>query len=254
MDKFVEMQTFAAVVDLGSFVKAADSLAMSKAAGVAVRCRPRVPLGVRLLHRTTRRLSVTEEGQIFYARCKELLSEIDEAEAEITFGNADASGLVPVNAPVTFGIRQLAPLWGKFRTRHPKVTLDVTLNDRVVDLVEEGFDLAIRIATLQDSTLVSRRISTTRLVLCASPHYLAHRGTPRIPASWPATRSLPTPTWAPRTNGISPGRKERSAFAPSPASTRTTATPAVPPPWPSGVVLQPAFLIGEDLAAARWWS
>ena len=117
MDKFVEMQTFAAVVDAGSFVKAADSLAMSKAAVSRYVADLESRLGVRLLHRTTRRLSLTEEGRTFYAWCRELLSEIEEAEAEIASGNVDASGLVRVNAPVTFGIRQLAPLWGEFRTR-----------------------------------------------------------------------------------------------------------------------------------------
>ncbi|HEY5322242.1 MAG TPA: LysR family transcriptional regulator [Caldimonas sp.] len=250
MDKFVEMQTFAAVVDSGSFVKASDSLAMSKAAVSRYVADLESRLGVRLLHRTTRRLSLTEEGQIFYARCKDLLSEIDEAEAEITSGNADASGLVRVNAPVTFGIRQLAPLWGRFRTRHPKVTLDVTLNDRVVDLVEEGFDLAIRIATLQDSTLVSRRISTTRLVLCASPPYLAHRGTPTHPGEL-ASHSIIAYTYlGTKDEWHFDGPQGRVSVRTQPCfhtnngDTRRAAALAH-----QGVVLQPAFLIGEDLAA-----
>src|SRR5208282_6791217 len=127
MDKFQEMQAFATVVDHGSFVKAADALAMSKAAVSRYVGELEARLGVRLLHRTTRRLSMTEEGQVFHARCKELLSGLNEAEAEITSRNLSASGLVRVNAPVTFGILHLAPLWGEFMALHPKVTFEITL-------------------------------------------------------------------------------------------------------------------------------
>jgi DNA-binding transcriptional LysR family regulator len=222
MDKFLEMQTFAAVVDAGSFVKAADALAMSKAAVSRYVGDLEARLGVRLLHRTTRSLSLTEEGQVFHARCKELLSEVDEAEAEITSGIADASGLVRVNAPVTFGIRHLAPLWGEFRAMHPKVTLDVTLADRVVDLVDEGYDLAIRIATLPNSTLISKRLSTTRMVLCASPHYLEQRGTPRRPAELADHAIIAYSYWS---------TKDEWHFAPNPACTRTAVTPAARRPW-----------------------
>jgi DNA-binding transcriptional LysR family regulator len=114
-------------------------------------------LGFRLLHRTTRRLSLTEEGQVFYARSKALLAELDEAEAEVTSRIDLASGLLRINAPVTFGIGHLAPLWGVFKAQNPKVTLDITLSDRVVDLLEDGYDLAIRIGMLESSSLVSRQ-------------------------------------------------------------------------------------------------
>jgi DNA-binding transcriptional LysR family regulator len=182
MDRFLEMQTFSAVVDAGSFVKAADVLGLSKAAVSRYVGELEARLGVRLLHRTTRRLSLTEEGEVFHARCKELLSEVEEAEAEISSRRGAARGLLRVNAPVTFGIRHLAPLWGAFRELHPEVRLDITLSDRVVDLVEEGYDLAIRIATLPASTLVSKRLASTRMALCASPQYLEAHGVPRHPA------------------------------------------------------------------------
>jgi len=148
MDRFLEMRVFNAVVDTGSFIRAAEALDLSKAAVSRYIAELEGRLGVRLLHRTTRRLSLTEEGQVFYARSKELLVGLDEAEAEITSRSVAASGLVRVSAPVTFGIRHLAPLWGEFRARYPEVTLDVTLADRVIDLVEEGYDLAIRIAAV----------------------------------------------------------------------------------------------------------
>ena len=181
MDKFREIESFAAVVDAGSFVGAADALTLSKAAISRHVAELEERLGVRLLQRTTRRLSLTEEGQAFYQRCKEILGSIEEAEAEASSRAGEASGLLRVNAPVSFGILHLAPLWGAFASAHPKVSLDVSLADRLVDLVEEGYDLAIRISRLDNSTLVSRKLATTRLVLCASPTYLREHGTPQSP-------------------------------------------------------------------------
>src|SRR5437867_1964779 len=250
MDKFLEMQTFAAVVDSGSFVKAADSLAMSKAAVSRYVADLESRLGVRLLHRTTRRLSLTEEGQVFHARCKELLSGVDEAEAEITSGNADASGLVRLNAPVTFGIRHLAPLWGEFRALHPKVALDVTLTDRVVDLVEEGYDLAIRIATLPNSTLISKRLSTTRMVLCASPQYLKERGTPRHPSELVDHAIVAYSYWSTKDEWHFDGPQGKVSVRTQPCiHTNSGDTCRAAALVHQGVILQPTFLVGEDLAA-----
>jgi DNA-binding transcriptional LysR family regulator len=246
------MQTFATVVDAGSFVKAADALGMSKAAVSRYVADLESRLGVRLLHRTTRRLSVTEEGQVFHARCKELLSEVDEAEAEITTGIADASGLVRVNAPVTFGIRHLAPLWGEFRALHPKVTLDVTLADRVVDLVEEGYDLAVRIATLSNSTLISKRLSTTRMVLCASPQYLRERGTPHHPSQLADHAIIAYSYWSTKDEWHFDGPLGKVSVRTQPCihtnSGDTCRTAAL---VHQGVILQPSFLVGEDLVAGR---
>ncbi len=181
MNKFQEMSVFAAVVDAGSFVRAAESLEMSKPAVSRHVAELEARLGVRLLHRTTRRLSLTAEGEVFYARCRELLGELDEAEAEITSRTGKAVGQLKVSAPVSFGLLHLAPLWAGFLSRHPDVTLDLTLSDRMVDLIEEGFDVAVRIGRLTSSSLVSRQLSATRLVLCASPRYLKTHGAPRHP-------------------------------------------------------------------------
>ncbi len=178
MDKFREMQAFAAVVDAGSFVRAADALGQSKAAISRYVGDLETRLGVRLLHRTTRRLSLTEEGQVFHARCKDLLAEVDEAEAEVTARSGQAVGRLKVNVPVSFGLLHLAPLWAEFMALHPKVKLDVTLTDRLVDLLDEGYDLAVRIARLSSSSLVSRQLSSTRLILCASPTYVSRHGAP----------------------------------------------------------------------------
>lgn len=182
MDRFLEMQTFNAVVETGSFVGAADALHVSKAAVSRHVVELERRLGIRLLHRTTRRVSLTPEGQVFYARGKDVLAELEEVESEITSRRETVSGLLRINAPLTFGILHLAPLWGVFREQYPQVTLEVTLADRVVDLVEEGYDLAIRISALESSSLVSRRLATTHMSLCASPQYLNKNGQPRHPS------------------------------------------------------------------------
>jgi DNA-binding transcriptional LysR family regulator len=179
MDRFLEMRVFAAVVDAGSFVKAAEALDLSKAAVSRIVANLEARLGVRLMHRTTRRQSVTAEGELFHARSKELLAAVDEAEAEVTERSGHVAGMLKVSAPVTFGILHLGPLWAGFMAQHPDVELEVNLSDRLVDVVEEGIDVAVRIARLGDSSLVSRQLSSTRLVLCASTTYLRKRGTPQ---------------------------------------------------------------------------
>jgi DNA-binding transcriptional LysR family regulator len=195
---------------------------------------------------------MTEQGQVFHARCKELLSDVDEAEAEITSGNAEASGLVRVNAPVTFGIRHLAPLWGEFKALHPKVTLDVTLADRVVDLVEEGYDLAIRIASLPNSTLISRRLSTTRMVLCASPGYLKEHGTPHHPRELVAHAIIAYSYLSTKDEWHFEGPRGKATVRTQPCiHTNSGDTCRVAALAGQGVVLQPSFLVGEDIAAGR---
>ena len=248
MDKFQEMQTFAAVVDAGSFVGAADALEMSKPAVSRYVGELEARLGLRLLHRTTRKLSLTEEGEVFYARCKELLFGIDEAEAEITSRSGQAVGLVKINAPVTFGILHLAALWGEFKAQHPKVLLDVTLADRVVDLVEEGFDVAIRIARLPSSSLISRKLATTRMVLCASPAYLQRAGTPRHPAELAGHAVLAYSYWSTRDEWQFEGPDGTMAVTTQPSlRTNNGDTCRAGALQHQGIVLQPTFLVGEDL-------
>ncbi len=182
MDKFQEMRVFTAVVDAGTFVGASDHLGMSKAAVSRYVAELEQRLGVRLMHRTTRKLSLTQEGEVFLARAREILASIEASEAELSAHADTASGLVKVSVPVSFGIQHLAPLWSEFLAAQPGVSLDVQLADRVIDLVDEGFDVAVRIAKLPDSSLVSRKLASTRLVLCASPGYLKQHGVPAHPS------------------------------------------------------------------------
>jgi len=181
MDRSLEMATFVAVVDAGSFVGAADAMRVSKAAVSRHVDSLETRLGVRLLQRTTRRLSLTEEGRLFYQRARDILGAMDDAEAEAGSRTHTPSGLVRINVPVSFGMLHLASLWGDFLAAYPQIDLDVTLNDRVVDLVDEGYDLAVRISSLPDSSLISRRLAHTDMLACASPGYVARHGSPAHP-------------------------------------------------------------------------
>lgn len=249
MDRFLEMKTFNAVVDAGSFVKAADALEMSKAAVSRYVVDMETRLGVRLLHRTTRRLSLTDEGLLFYSRSKELLAELQEAEDEITSRSEAASGLLRINAPFTFGIIHLAPLWGVFRAQHPKVTLDITLADRVVDLVEEGYDVAIRIATLESSTLVSKRLATTRIVLCASPSYLELHGTPKHPGELAHHAVISYSYFSTKDEWRFVGPQGPVSIKTNPCiHTNSGDTCRAAALAHQGVILQPTFLVGKDLS------
>ena len=250
MDRFLEMQTFSAVVDAGSFIKAADTLGLSKAAVSRHVGELETRLGVRLLHRTTRRLSLTEEGEVFYARCRELLSGLEEAEAELSTRSGAARGLLRINAPVTFGIIHLAPLWSAFRALYPQVRIDLTLSDRVVDLVEEGYDVAIRIAALPASTLISKRLAGTRMVLCASPTYLKSHGMPRHPADLAKHTVIAYRYWSTGDEWYFDGPDGRVSVRVDPCMhTNSGDTCRAMALAHQGVVLQPTFLVGEDLAA-----
>lgn len=250
MDRFLEMQTFCAVVDAGSFVGGADALGFSRAAVSRYVGDLESRLGVRLLHRTTRRLSLTEEGELFYARCRDLLAGVEEAEAELGSRSGAARGLLRVNVPVTFGILHLAPLWGAFRALHPQVRLDITLADRVVDLVEEGYDLAIRIATLPSSTLVSKRLATTRMVLCASPQYLERHGVPGHPSELARHSVIGYTYWSSGDEWYFDGPDGRVGVKTNPCiQTNSGDTCRAAALAHQGVILQPSFLVGSDLAA-----
>jgi DNA-binding transcriptional LysR family regulator len=248
MDKTQEMASFVAVVEAGSFVGAADALGLSKAAVSRQVGDLERRLGTRLLHRTTRRLSLTDDGQLFHARAKEVLAAIDEAESEITSRSGEPSGLLRINAPLTFGVLHLAPLWGRFADAHPKVSLEIDLSDRIVDLVEEGYDLAVRITNLPSSQLVSRQLAKSRMVLCASPDYLARHGIPAHPRDLAAHRVISYSYWSTRDEWSFTGpdgevrvRTQPRIHANNGDTCRAAALDH------QGIILQPDFLVGDDL-------
>jgi DNA-binding transcriptional LysR family regulator len=252
MDRFQELRGFVAVVDAGSFVGAADRLGLSKAALSRQIAELEARLGVRLLHRTTRRLSLTPEGERFLLRARELLAQLEEAEAEVGAGGREISGRLRINAPVSFGLQRLAPLWGEFLRQYPRVALEISLADRSVDLVEEGFDLAIRIARLESSSLVSRRLASTRMVLCASPGYLRTAEAPRVPADLVAHRVIAYSYWSARDEWRFTGPEGEIAVRTRPQlrcnNGETCLALALAD---QGLVLQPQFIVGEALRAGR---
>jgi DNA-binding transcriptional LysR family regulator len=181
LDRFTGMTIFVKVVDAGSFAAAARHFGMS-AAMVSKHVQTlEEHLGARLLNRTTRRLSATEVGQHFYERCMRILSELEEAERAAGDLQTTPRGLLRVTAPVSFGTRQLAPAIADYLTSHPHVSIDLSLDDQYVDLLAGRFDLAIRLGTLVDSSLIARKLSSLAMVVCASPGYLEKYGSPREP-------------------------------------------------------------------------
>lgn len=182
MNPLSDIAVFVRVVESGSFTRAAESLEISKAAVSKYVTRLEQRLGARLLHRTTRRLSPTEAGQALFARSATALAELAEAEHEVAQFTAKPSGMLRVSAPTYFGTTTLAPELRHFRARYPEVTLDFDLSDRLVDLVKERFDVAVRISTLKDSNLVAMRLAPMPLVTVGAPSYFRRRKPPETPA------------------------------------------------------------------------
>ncbi|WP_347554069.1 LysR family transcriptional regulator [Robbsia sp. KACC 23696] len=253
MDRTLQMSVFIAVVDAGSFIGAVDGLRMSKAAVSRHVDALEQRLGVRLLQRTTRRLSLTDDGRTFYQRAKEVLSALDDAEATLSSRSAEPSGMIRINVPLTFGVDHLAPLWPRFLEAHPKVDLDITLNDRVVDLVDEGYDLAVRIGAMPDSTLVSRHLANTRMILCATPAYLARHGTPQLPRDLAAHRVLAYTNGASRDEWTFTGPDGHAVAARIHARVHSNNgdTCRAIALADGGIMLQPRFMLEADLRAGR---
>lgn len=255
MDKFDAMRAFVAVVDAGSFVGAAERLQISKAVVSRLVAELEEFLGVRLLHRTTRKLSLTPEGDTFVGRCRSVLFEVQEAEDDVSHRSAQARGLLRINVPVSYGLSNLSAVWPGFMKKHPEVILDITLSDRVVDLVEEGYDLAVRIGKLESSTLVSRRLSGTRMILCASPDYVKQNSVPEKPDDLSRHRIL---AYSLLSSGdhwfftsAGDARQQVSVRVAPVMRTNNGDTCRAAALQDQGIVLQPDFLIGEDIQAGR---
>jgi len=181
MDKLRALETFAAIVDRGSLTAAADALGSSLPAVVRQLAALEAALGVRLLNRTTRRLSLTQDGRLYLERARRILADLDDADRMLGAEQVEPSGTLSVTAPVLFGQMHVAPAVTAFLQRHPRMRVNLLLLDRVVNLVEEGIDLAIRISHLPDSSLVAQTIGHVRHVVVASPALLRRHGTPRHP-------------------------------------------------------------------------
>ena len=179
MDRLSEMQAFVAVVDQGGFTGAADRLGVSKSAISKQVSALEARLGARLLNRTTRRVSATEIGQLYYDRAQGVIQSAEEADALVAHHQDSPRGLLKISAPVSFGIRHLSPVISAFLCKYKDISVDIALDDKRVDLIDGGFDMAIRIGHLEDSALVARKLATTPICCVASPAYLERNGTPQ---------------------------------------------------------------------------
>jgi DNA-binding transcriptional LysR family regulator len=179
MDRLAAMQAFVRVVESGNFVRAAERLRLSTSSTSRLIADLEAHLGTRLLQRTTRRLSLTESGQGYYERCVQLLADLNDAESQAGRSAALAAGSLRLTCSYNMAVFRLPPLLAGFAELHPQIHFDLTVADRRIDLVDEGFDLAIRVGAVGGDQLVARRLGGTRLVLCGAPSYLKAHGTPR---------------------------------------------------------------------------
>lgn len=182
MDSLSGMAVFTKVAERESFTAAARDLKLSKSAVSKQIARLEDRLGVQLIHRTTRRLHLTEVGRAFYERAKRVVEEAEEAEQAISTMHGDLRGTLRINSPLSYGIRKISPLLPQFMAQHPELKIDISFNDRQIDLIEDGFDIGVRIAKLTDSSLIARKLGTTNLVVVASPDYWKKHGKPQHPA------------------------------------------------------------------------
>ncbi|MFM0198629.1 LysR family transcriptional regulator [Paraburkholderia fungorum] len=253
MDRLRAFEVFVTVVSRGSFTRAADALETSPANVTRYVNDLEAHLGTRLLNRTSRTLSLTEGGETFYARCKSILDDVAETEGLVSSASVEPRGRLRINAPVSFGILHLAPLWPAFMRKYPEVELDVALIDRVVDIVDEGYDLAIRISRAGSTSHAARKLATSRNILCASPDYLARCGYPAAPADLIEHRCIGYSYAATGdewqladSEGKSHAVKVNCHMHSNNGDTARAAALAG-----QGVIWQPTFLVGNDLRAGK---
>ncbi len=253
MDRLFAMSVFAKVVEQGSFARAAQRLAISTSAASRRVAELEAHLGARLLQRTTRKLSLTESGQAFYERCVQLLADLEEAESAAAASASLARGTIRLTCSTHFGVRHLAPAIAAFVAGHPHVKFDVSLSERMVDLVEEGYDLAVRIGEPGGQNLVARKLWRTRIVVCASPAYLARHGTPRAPEDLAAHACLTYEYLAPRNVWRFRDRegRERAVRVAGPLHANNGGLLAAAAVQGLGIAFEPDFIVAADLEAGR---
>jgi DNA-binding transcriptional LysR family regulator len=244
------MQVFVQVVESMSFVRAAERLGLSTTAVSKHVAELERHLQTRLLQRTTRRVSLTETGRAFHERCVQIIAELDEAERAAAPDAAAPRGTIRLTTSVNFGTSQVTPAITSFLARHPQVKFDVSLSDRIVDIVEEGFDLAIRIGATGHENLVARRLGDTRLVACASPDYVARHGAPAAPEDL-ARHNCLTYEYAMRnawTFRDAAGR-ERTVRVAGSLNSNNGELNAAAAAQGLGITLEPDFIVGAQLTS-----
>lgn len=251
LDRVTGMEVFARVAAAGSLSAAARAMGMSQTMVTKHIAALETRLGVKLFHRSTRRLSITEAGRRYLDSAERILGELEAADAAVSSDRFEPRGLLRLNAPVSFGARQIAPLLSEFTHRHPGVHIELGLNDRLVDLADEGWDLALRIGSLRDSSLIARRLAPCRTVLAAAPSYLAAHGTPRTVADlarhnclgYTLSRLTGADRWSFGANGEVMVQVAGNLRANNGDALRAAAVAG------QGIIYQPTFVVADDLRA-----
>lgn len=249
MDKFTCMQALVRVVECGSFAEAARRMGVSAPMVTKYIGHLEHALGSRLLNRSTHSLSLTDSGHAYYQRCVQLLEDIDEAEAIAGAQSATPRGSLRMSVSSDFGVNHLGPVLLEYSRQHPDVRIEVSVSNHLVDLVEEGFDLAVRITTQLRTNLVARKLASSNLIVCAAPAYLARHGVPQIPENLVhhnclsfSDPSLATEQWRFEREGRASVVKATGSLRAS--SNELLKLAAL---QGQGIVLQPSFNVGEEL-------
>lgn len=253
MDTLNCMRVFAKVVELGSFAAAAERLGVARSVVSKQVVALEERLGVRLINRTTRTLHLTEAGAAYLERCNAILAEVESLESSLGALAESPRGLLRVSAPVSFAISHLGPVLAGYRRQFPEVGVELAVNDRQVDIVEEGYDLALRIARKLESSLVGRRLATARMVLCAAPDYLARRGTPQRLEDLAGHDCIGYTYWGSGDDwqlDDAAGRAVTVRVKPTLRVNNGDVIRAAALEG-EGVIFQPSFLVGDDLRAGR---
>ena len=245
------LEVFNKVAAAGNLSAAARALGLSQTMVTKHIAAIEARLGVKLFHRTTRRLSITDAGRGYLEASARILADLDAADSAVAADRFEPRGVLRLNAPVSFGARQIAPLLSEFARRCPRVTVELGLNDRLVDLAEEGWDLAIRIGSLSDSSLIARRIAPCRTVVCAAPSYLEARGRPRTVADlgrhnclgYTLSRLTGADRWTFGARGEVSAAVSGNLRANNGDALRAAAIAA------QGLIYQPTFMVADDVRA-----
>jgi DNA-binding transcriptional LysR family regulator len=252
VDRLTGLEVFAKVAASGSLSAAGRAMGLSQTMVTKHLAALEARLGAKLFHRTTRRLSITDAGRSYLESCERILADIEAADAAVAADRIEPRGLLRLNVPLVFGVRQIAPRLAEFARRYPRVAIELGLNDRQVDLAEEGWDLVIRIGQLADSSLVARRIAPCRMITCAAPAYLEARGTPRTVAELAAHNCLGyTLTQAGANRWVYGSQAEINVPVSGNLRANNGDALLAAAIAGQGIVYQPSFIVADDLRAGR---
>lgn len=253
MDRLRALEVFVEVVKRDGFARAAEALDTSPANVTRYISDLEAHLQTRLLNRSSRKMSLTSSGEALFERAKSILDDVAEAEAIVSSATLQPHGVLRINAPLSFGVLHLAPLWAKFMRLYPEVQLDVSLIDRVVDIVEEGYDMAVRISRAGSTANVARKLAASQNVLCASPDYIQQRGMPQTPAELLQHDGIGY-SYAANADEwpmLDASGQTHTVKMPCVMHTNNGDTARAAALGGLGVIWQPTFLVGADLRAGR---